>query len=127
MTRHTKDRRIAIVGFGPRGLGALEALGTASTQKLTKITIDIFDPQHHLGAGPNFAPDQSPLSLLNIPVRALDIDPPAFLSGKIGTFADWSAHDYHRAAILARISPPAPKWCAIRCQIISAPPTCNTP
>ncbi|UYV39344.1 FAD/NAD(P)-binding protein [Rhodobacteraceae bacterium D3-12] len=66
--------RLAIIGFGPRGLGALEALmrhwGNAPLQ------IDIFDPASDPGAGPNFALDEPALCLLNIPLRAIDLPSP---------------------------------------------------
>ncbi|SFA89483.1 Uncharacterized NAD(P)/FAD-binding protein YdhS [Poseidonocella pacifica] len=62
---------IAVIGFGPRGLGALEAL--ADTLHGQSATVDIFDPFAHPGAGPNFSPEDSPLCLVNIPLRDIDL------------------------------------------------------
>ncbi|QXT38380.1 FAD/NAD(P)-binding protein [Gymnodinialimonas ceratoperidinii] len=90
MTQSTIDRTIAVIGFGPRGLGALEALSIAARSAETRFRIDILDPGDALGAGPNFHPDESPLCLLNIPVRVLDIDPPALVQRLIPPFDAWS-------------------------------------
>ncbi|MGJ8624537.1 MAG: FAD/NAD(P)-binding protein [Yoonia sp.] len=86
---------LAVIGFGPRGLGALEALATDALTCGSRYKIDIFDTLDALGAGPNFHPSDDPLCILNIPVRILDIDPPAFMSGHIAPFEQWSATDYH--------------------------------
>lgn len=94
MTREKKVVRLAVVGFGPRGLGALEALATKSAELRHHFKIDIFDPFEHLGAGPNFDPDQSEECILNIPVRLLDIDPPELVSPHIQAFSDWSVKTY---------------------------------
>ncbi|QHQ35522.1 FAD/NAD(P)-binding protein [Algicella marina] len=75
MEVETGNSDVAIIGMGPRGLGALEALASSLAKSGTRLGIDIFDPEEKLGAGPNFRPDESPLCLLNIPVRAVDIDP----------------------------------------------------
>lgn len=90
MTDRIFDRTLAIVGLGPRGLGALEALATETMDQGSSIKIDIFDAMEALGAGPNFHPDDSPLCLLNIPVRILDIDPPRMLRGSIKPYSTWS-------------------------------------
>lgn len=87
-------RTLAVIGFGPRGLGALEALATDAMARGTRYRIDVFDTLDALGAGPNFHPDEDPLCILNIPVRILDIDPPEFMSDHIAPFAQWSAKDY---------------------------------
>jgi len=86
--------RLAVIGFGPRGLGALEALYAETRDHATQVTVDIFDPFDWPAAGPNFAPDQSAHCILNIPIRALDIDPPSFLADLIPPFADWSSTPY---------------------------------
>lgn len=64
--------RIAVIGMGPRGLGALEALGRRIP---APVAVDVFEPLSHPGAGPNYAPDQTPLCLLNTPLRLLDLPP----------------------------------------------------
>lgn len=86
--------RLALIGFGPRGLGALEALAVEAKHRGKRFDIDIFDTTDALGAGPNFHPDEDALCILNIPVGILDIDPPDFMSDHIAPFADWSDTDY---------------------------------
>lgn len=77
------NQRIAIIGAGPRALGALEAL---ARQDLQGWQVVVFDPVATPGAGPNFDPAQSPLCLLNLPIRAVDLPPsPAGFA----EFADW--------------------------------------
>ena len=80
---------IAIVGMGPRGLGALEALATQLGNTDLIFDVDIFDPIKHLGAGPNFSPDETELCLLNIPIREISVEPPAFPGAQVGQFSDW--------------------------------------
>ncbi|MFT6022967.1 MAG: putative NAD(P)/FAD-binding protein YdhS [Ascidiaceihabitans sp.] len=94
MILKTAPKRLAIIGFGPRGLGALEALADQVSGKRAAVKIDIFDPFQWTGAGPNFNPDQSDLCILNIPVRALDIDPPAQIAHRIAPFPEWSKTTY---------------------------------
>ncbi|MFT4012171.1 MAG: FAD/NAD(P)-binding protein [Paracoccus sp. (in: a-proteobacteria)] len=81
---------IAVIGTGPRALGALEALaaGARDGQGAGGLHVDMFDTQPHPGAGPNFDPRQSPLALLNLPLRALRL--PAPPQG-FPDFADWLA------------------------------------
>jgi uncharacterized NAD(P)/FAD-binding protein YdhS len=80
-------RRIAIVGFGPRGLGALEALTRAAEAGGTPVAVDIFDPGRWPAAGPNFSPDENEACLLNLPLRTLDLPPPP--EGGIESFGAW--------------------------------------
>ncbi len=77
MTEQSGARRIAIIGMGPRGLGAAEALAA----RVPDARVDVFDPVQPWGAGPNFSPDESELCLLNLPIRAVRIDG--------GAFGDW--------------------------------------
>ena len=81
--------RLAIVGQGPRGLGALEALMVASSGSDVSVKIDAFDPFEHAGAGPNFSPDSAPHCILNIPTRGVGLSPSAKLGVSIGTFEAW--------------------------------------
>lgn len=85
--QNEKTTQVAIVGFGPRGLGALEALAGVIPASLRPLHIDIFEPFETPGAGPNFDPRESPVCRLNIPLRDFDISPCE--AGQIGTFADW--------------------------------------
>jgi len=85
----TTDLRVAIIGFGPRALGALESLTAIAIKTRLSAKIDIFDPFPYPGAGPNFDPDQSDLCILNIPVRILTYVPPKFMSDHIPPFTEW--------------------------------------
>ncbi|TDX27017.1 FAD-NAD(P)-binding protein [Rhodovulum visakhapatnamense] len=89
MPHQNPPLRLAIIGLGPRGLGALEALAARLADTGTPVAIDVFEPGPWPGAGPNFDPGQSPLMLLNIPIRAIDIDPPAPVPRRIASFAAW--------------------------------------
>ncbi len=79
--------RIAVVGLGPRGLGALEALAALAMGRGFPLSADVFDPHPSPGAGPNFDPDESDLCRLNIPTRDIDLRAPEVL----GTvpLSDW--------------------------------------
>ena len=66
--------RVAIVGGGPRGLAAVEALADHMRDRTVAVTV--FETHRAPGAGPNYAPEQTPLNLLNIPLRALDLPAP---------------------------------------------------
>ncbi|KEJ95350.1 FAD-NAD(P)-binding [Pseudosulfitobacter pseudonitzschiae] len=89
MKSGTAAARIAIVGLGPRSLGALEALVAHLADSGCRVVVDVFEPSDAPGAGPNFHPDESPLCLLNIPFRDIAIRPPAF--SRAGSFARWYA------------------------------------
>ena len=78
--------RIAVIGMGPRGLGALEALAV-----LLPSEVDVFDPLPPSGAGPNFDPAESDLCRLNIPMR--DIEIRARGRSSCGTLAQWLGDD----------------------------------
>lgn len=86
----THTAKIAIVGFGPRALGALESLAGQAIERGITLAVDIFDPTAPMGAGPNYHPDQSDLCLLNIPARIVDYRPPTFMQTRIGPFLEWS-------------------------------------
>lgn len=77
--------RLAIVGGGPRTLAALEAL-LRRRKPGQRLAVTLFAPDPHPGAGPNFVPGQSPLCLLNIPLRGIDL--PASPVG-FPAFHDW--------------------------------------
>lgn len=79
--------KIALVGAGPRGLGAIEALVRCRSAIDRSLELTVFDDLLLIGAGPNFDPAQSPLSMLNTPMREIDI-PPA-LPLPCGSFSDW--------------------------------------
>lgn len=89
MERDDPSRMIAVVGLGPRGLGALESLAAQGRKDGVSLQVDVFDALPACGAGPNFAPDESPTCLLNIPVRDIEIRPPEY--SRVGSFADWLA------------------------------------
>ncbi|MHA3978366.1 FAD/NAD(P)-binding protein [Halovulum sp. GXIMD14794] len=81
--------RIAIIGMGPRGLGAVEALAERMNDAGTTLRIDVFDPTAAPGAGPNFSPRQNPLCLLNVPNREIAIAAPSYPGARLPAFADW--------------------------------------
>lgn len=87
MNVNEKTSTIAVVGMGPRGLGALEALVEQFQNEDRSVSIDVFEPFPFLGAGPNFSPDESPLCLLNLQIRGIDLRPPSF--SNCGGFAEW--------------------------------------
>lgn len=89
MTRNNAARRIAVIGMGPRGLGAIEALEERAQQAGMTLDLDIFDPVEHYGAGPNFDPDQTPLCILNIPIREVALDRPGYAGAQTVTFSQW--------------------------------------
>lgn len=91
-----KSFRVGVVGFGPRALGALEALITQLLERNNPTVIDIFDAFSWPGAGPNYNPEQSDLCILNIPVRVLKYEPPAFMASQVKTFFEWSDGRYHQ-------------------------------
>jgi uncharacterized NAD(P)/FAD-binding protein YdhS len=79
--------RIAVIGFGPRGLGALEALADRCSGERLAFQVDVFDPSPCPGAGPNFDPAEPAFCLLNIPHRDIAIRPPEWSNA--GPFAEW--------------------------------------
>lgn len=82
-------RRVAIVGFGPRGLGALEALVRRASEEGRALEVDAFDPSSHPAAGPSFDPSESETCLLNLPLRSIDLPPPPLARGAESSFAEW--------------------------------------
>jgi uncharacterized NAD(P)/FAD-binding protein YdhS len=67
--------RVAIVGFGPKGLHALErlldhahALGAADS-----LVIDLFEADPNPGAGPNYAPEQPDYLRMNFAADLIDL------------------------------------------------------
>ena len=92
MAKDSGARRIAVVGIGPRGLGALEALAARSDAEHLRVSVEVFDPTACPGAGPNFDPAQNPLCLLNIPVRGIEIGVPGYPGAPAGDFAEQFSH-----------------------------------
>ena len=86
--------RIAVIGFGPRGLGALEALSQRLQETGRRVQIDIYESSPFPGAGPNFAPSEPEYCLLNIPYRDIAIRPPQGTA--VGSFADWQDKPFDR-------------------------------
>lgn len=89
MTTTDKCLKIAVVGLGPRGLGAIEALARRSGDLTLRADVDLFDSFPWAGAGPNFSPDQSPLCLLNIPLRAIKIGAAEWPGADMPDFSAW--------------------------------------
>lgn len=89
MSDNPPPLRVAVVGFGPRGLGAVEALILDAIKAGRLLHFHLFDPVEWPGAGPNFSPAQTPHCILNLPTRAIEIAPEAGLGLDIGNFGDW--------------------------------------
>jgi uncharacterized NAD(P)/FAD-binding protein YdhS len=81
-----RELRVAVVGGGPRGLAATEAL-VDRTPAAARLEVTVFEPHGHPGAGPHHDPDQTELNRLNIPLRAIDLP----VRAEVGGFADWAA------------------------------------
>lgn len=95
------SRQVAIAGFGPRGLGALERL-IAHQRMLDApaIEVTIFEPHPVPGAGPAYDPAQPEYRLMNFPAAKIDLNwkaggPPSALDA--GSFTDWAGADAGRA------------------------------
>ena len=67
--------RIAIVGFGPKGLYALERLldHAAALPPHARLEVDLFEPDPNPGAGPNYAPDQPAYLRMNFAADLIDM------------------------------------------------------
>lgn len=89
MERLDARRRIAIIGMGPRGLGAAEALAERVANSGPAVEVDCFDPIAWPGAGPNFRPTQAPECLLNLPLRAIDVGRAPAAAQPAVPLADW--------------------------------------
>ncbi|RDK85465.1 FAD/NAD(P)-binding protein [Marinirhabdus gelatinilytica] len=65
--------KVAIVGFGPRGLACLENLVLASSQiaQSKRVTIVLFEPSEAIGTGKAWRLDQPETNYINISNRAL--------------------------------------------------------
>lgn len=87
MDEEKLEPRIAVVGMGPRSLGALEALAALIGRDAAPLHVDGFDPFPVCGAGPNFDPEELSVCRLNIPMRDIEIRPPSFT--RCGSFAEW--------------------------------------
>lgn len=79
--------KIAIVGFGPRGLAALEKLSVQVELGDCPVDLDIFDPHATPAAGPNFSPTEPDVCLLNLPIR--DVDLPQSPNKGVPPFGHW--------------------------------------
>ena len=66
-----KTQTIAIVGAGPRGLAALEALCLAMQDAQVQIKVLVFEPSAYPGAGQIWSPAQVSTNLSNIHERHL--------------------------------------------------------
>ncbi len=79
--------KVAIVGFGPRGLAALEKLSVQVGLGDCPVELDIFDPHATPAAGPNFSPTEPDVCLLNLPIR--DVDLPQSPNKGVPPFGQW--------------------------------------
>lgn len=69
------SKRIGIIGCGPRGLVALEAIidRLATRESEHPLVLEIFEAGKKPGSGPNYDPDQIDSNLINIPLREMPI------------------------------------------------------
>ena len=86
--------RIAIVGFGPKGLFALERLldGLARGKPGASLSIDLYEPHPFPGAGPVYDPRQPGYLRMNFAAEQVDAWPPDSLAAsedKRLSFAQW--------------------------------------
>ncbi len=81
---------VAIIGAGPRGLAAAEALA-ATADPATPVALTVIDDTPCFGAGPNYDPDQPDLNRLNVPLRAIEIPTASYPGATLVPFADWMA------------------------------------
>jgi uncharacterized NAD(P)/FAD-binding protein YdhS len=86
--------RIAIVGFGPKGLFALERLldHVRALEPGTRLEIDLFEPHPSPAAGPSYDPAQPPYLRMNIAGDLLDMWWPgsrAVPAGMRRSFSAW--------------------------------------
>lgn len=84
--------RLAIVGFGPKGLFALERLLDQAGPD-SRLDIDLYDPHPALGAGPVYDPAQPPYLRMNLAADRVDAWRPgsrAIPAGEQVGFCDWS-------------------------------------
>ena len=86
----TRILRLAIVGGGPRGLAAAEALRARAEETESSVELTMFEPHPAIGAGPHHDPSQTPLNRLNIPLRLIDIAPAGFAGAHVGSFQAWA-------------------------------------
>jgi hypothetical protein len=64
--RPATERRVTVIGAGPRGLSVVERLAARSAASGTRVRIDVVDP-FPPGPGHVWRTDQSPLYLMNTP------------------------------------------------------------
>lgn len=88
--------RVAIVGFGPKGLYTLERLldHAHRAKNDAQMIVDIFEPHPFPGAGPNYDPRQPDYLLMNVASDTLDMwgpDSRAAPAGEGLSFVRWRA------------------------------------
>lgn len=67
------SKTIAIIGLGPKGLYALDALCQAARDvPLQRFEVHILEPSPHFGAGPIYDPDQPDFLVMNFPAQKID-------------------------------------------------------
>lgn len=86
--------RIAIVGFGPKGLFALERLldHLPDPAASTAVEVDLFEPHPTPAAGPVYDPGQPDYLRMNFAAEQVDIWPPqsrAVAASERLSFAEW--------------------------------------
>ena len=87
--------RLAIIGVGPKGLYALERLlDHASPVGGAPLRVDLFEPDPHPGAGPNYSPSEPNFLIMNFAASLVDMWWPQSRnvpSSERHSFLDWSS------------------------------------
>lgn len=88
-------RRIAVIGFGPKGLFALDRLAREAAGGAADFEVAVFEPHPVIGAGPIYDPRQPRFLRMNFASKHVDVgDPDPDSPGHLPSFLDWAAeHD----------------------------------
>lgn len=90
MGQSGRQFRLAIIGGGPRGLAALEAIAVRAAADGVRVEVTVFEAHSSPGAGPHHDPAQPKLNRLNIARRSIDIEAAGYPGAAVGSFAQWA-------------------------------------
>lgn len=89
-------RRIAVIGFGPKGLFALDHLAREAEAAEVGLRVAIFEPHPVVGAGPVYDPRQPRFLRMNFASGRVDLSQVA--GTDFPSFVEWAAAHDPRAA-----------------------------